>query len=116
MRTYSFTIEGAPLVQERARKGKYGQIYDPSSKARKALGYQLLSARQGVKMPILAGLIRLYVVFHGLAKGDLSNALKALEDSGNGVLWKDDRQIIRAYVDVYRTGNPQTEVAVEELS
>jgi len=52
---------------------------------------------------------------HHVVKPDASNALKLLEDAGNGILWKDDSQIVFATV-TKEYGDPERiEITVKEL-
>lgn len=70
--------------------------------------------RSGVHRPY-DGLLSLKVAFfyapHGKRKVDLSNMLKALEDSGNGVLWVDDDQII--HIEVYKLPTEESKERTE---
>ncbi len=116
-----FVIDGEPVRQDRARRGKYGNWYDPSHQERKALSVALLYARQGAKSSILKGDVRLIVNFHiGPKKGrkpDLSNYIKAFEDSGNELLWHDDSQIKEINACLIRNSErPRTEVEIQLLS
>lgn len=112
-------IVGRPVIQERPRLGKYGNFYDPSSKERKALAISLLAGRQraNVHKAFDCGLslkVAFFYTPHGKRKVDLSNMLKALEDSGNGILWADDDQIV--HVDAWKHAcdptNERTEIEV----
>lgn len=48
-------------------------------------------------------------------KPDGSNLLKWVEDCGNGILWRDDKQIVRAsFVKVYGVA-PGTEIMVQDV-
>lgn len=107
-----FTIPGPPVIQERPRAGKFGQFYDPTANAKKRLGYALLNARQGAKFKILGGDIDITVKFYGMPHADLDNAIKALLDAANGILWEDDRQVV--HIDAWKysskEGDERTEV------
>ena len=48
-------------------------------------------------------------------KPDASNYLKLVEDALNGVIWKDDAQIVRVLVDKYYSSKPRIEIEIEEL-
>ena len=65
-------------------------------------------------MPIIEVPLHLYVYFYGTGgRCDLSNCIKALEDSGNGVLWKDDRQIVLIHAQMIRKDDrPRTELEI----
>lgn len=41
---------------------------------------------------------------HPTVKPDLSNIFKTVEDAGNGILWRDDSQIISASISKYYAG------------
>jgi Holliday junction resolvase RusA-like endonuclease len=116
-----FIIKGQPVRQERARRGKWGNFYDPSSRERKALAMELLAIRQGAKLSPMSKEVRLKVIFSIAPqkgrKSDLSNYLKAFEDSGNRVLWNDDAQIAEIQAELVRdSNNPRTEFWIEELN
>ena len=114
--TYQFVIEGIPVLQERPRKGMHGNFYDPSAKAKKALGWKLLEARRSARASILKGEVRLNVIFYGMSRGDADNALKALQDAGNGILWSDDRQIVEISCKLERQAErPRTEISITEV-
>lgn len=101
------TITGRPVIQQRARTFTNGGkviTWDPTKKDRASLAQSLLVGRQrgGLYSPYECEL-SLKVSFFYAPKGrrpDLSNMLKALEDSGNKVLWLDDHQII--HIDAWK--------------
>jgi len=109
-------IQGPPIVQERPRKGRYGNFYDPSSKAKQRLSYELLVERHKMQRKPLTENVALEVVFYGLKKGDIDNAIKALLDAGNKILWEDDKQIVAIEAHVVRTDNhPRTVLCLKEI-
>lgn len=114
-------IPGAPVIQQRPRLGKYGNFYDPSSKERKGLTLQLLAGREriGVHKAYdceLSIKVSFFYAPKGRARIDLSNMLKALEDSGNEVLWVDDSQIyhIEAWKHTCEPKDERTEIEIME--
>jgi crossover junction endodeoxyribonuclease RusA len=112
--TYSFVIPGKPIVQQRPRKSKQGHFYDPSAKEKKELGRQLWLARSENGKGVLTGDLKLYVSFYGCGgKCDLDNLIKAFSDAANGILWEDDRQIVRIYAQMVRKDpQPRTHAIV----
>jgi Holliday junction resolvase RusA-like endonuclease len=111
---YRLVIKGRPVIQQRARRGKYGNFYDPSKKERDALSLGLTYARVTAKMPVVESLLHLYVTFYGCGgRCDLDNLIKAVSDSANGVLWKDDKQITQIHAEMVREdADPRTEIEV----
>lgn len=118
---YQFSLEGVPINQARARSGKYGNFYDPSGKAKKGLGMALIVARQTHAMPLFKSDLGLSLAF-SCSRGsgrkiDIDNLCKAFLDAGNGVLWKDDSQII--HLDAWKyyceKGSERTDVQINEL-
>ena len=114
---YSFCIAGKPVIQQRARtvtKGGRTWTYDKSAKERKTLSLALFYARQIAKASILGGDLSVDMVFYGGGnRSDLSNMVKAVEDSGNQILWKDDKQIVEEHTRMVREdANPRTEVTI----
>ena len=116
MKPYRFTIPGKPVVQQRARRGKHGNFYDPSKEAKDTLAWEMLQQKGMNGLPLLLKEVALEVVFYGLGKGDLDNAVKALMDAGNGILWKDDKQIICIEAHAVRKSKaPRTSFIVKEI-
>lgn len=113
-----FEISGVPQVQERPRKGKYGNFYSPSSKAQAAIGTIALVARQKAGLKPFAGAVGLSIKFYGMRKrSDLSNCLKLVEDAMNKVVYDDDWQIEEEHIVKHPMDSrgPRTEVTVWEL-
>lgn len=108
-------IDGPPVVQQRPRKGKHGQFYDPSAVDKKRLGMALLTWRVTHKVSILDGNLGVKATFYGNGKFDVDNALKALLDAGTGILWKDDRQIKEIYAAKHEEGRTRTKLKVYSL-
>lgn len=117
MTTQKITLLGPVVVQERPRRGKYGNFYDPSSEAKKALGMRLLCSRLTSGNKVLTGELSVHVEFFDSRRFDVDNAFKALADSANKILWDDDSQIrhIDAWKHPAEKGKERTEMAIEEL-
>lgn len=108
-----YVIPGPPVVQQRHRKGMYGNMYDPTKEEKIRMGWMMIE--QGARP--LSGPIGIEVVFYGAKKvGDLDNMIKALCDAGNGILWEDDRQVVAIEAQVIRGGNrEQTVFVIKQL-
>lgn len=111
-------INGDPLIQERPRKGRGGHFYDPTAAKKRALGLAMMAERILQKKAIIVFPIIIKVVFYCKGKrGDLDNMIKALLDAGNGVLWKDDKQVFEINAQVIRDcETPRTELSIKELT
>lgn len=133
-----FHIAGIPKAQGRvrfARVGKFVKAYDPaeSREHKENLRAQIAACRPAYWPN---GPIALTVSFelprpqsHYTKKGlrplappycyvkpDASNMLKLVEDACNGLLWRDDAQVVKVEcIKVYADGPPQTNIRVERI-
>jgi Holliday junction resolvase RusA-like endonuclease len=84
-------IEGALSVNIKI----YRQIPKSTTKKDRALFLA------GIKRPIV--------------KSDTSNYVKGIEDALNGIIYKDDSQIVDLYAAKYYSDNPRVEISVKEI-
>lgn len=106
------TIPGPPHAQQRIRRSRSAgsRVWKPDAAQERGIAWQLRSQYRSAP---LEGRLGLYVRFCVVKDiKDASNMLKALEDAGNHILWRDDKQIkaLAVLVDVDRE-NPRTELA-----
>jgi len=133
-----FTIPGNPVSQGRPRAAKRGNkviMYDPKE-SREYKEYVALIARQHApKKPIEGALsvnIKIYRqipksttkkdralflagIKRPIVKSDTSNYVKGIEDALNGIIYKDDSQIVDLYAAKYYSDNPRVEISVKEI-
>lgn len=140
-----YTIEGIPQQQERPRatakiiyvKGKPKAIiklYDPpkSKAAKKDIAHQLQTQNPILTEAPLQVVFRFYIpipksytkkvrraiadgTYFATKKPDLSNYIKLIEDAANGILWKDDSQIVTLIAHKEYSEEPRTEIEIEIL-
>ncbi|WP_100408293.1 RusA family crossover junction endodeoxyribonuclease [Bacillus solitudinis] len=129
-----FTIDGEPVAQGRPRFGK-GKVYDPE-KSRNFKQYVKLVASQHKPEKPIEGQIQLMVEIYRsipksmpkykrelikdmkvrpVTKPDVDNYIKAIKDALNGVIWRDDSQVVTLVVSKWYSENPRVEVNVIEL-
>lgn len=132
------TLNIEPKPQTRPRFSKFGTYEDPKMKAWRRQCSQLIT-KHHADQPALEGALRTRVKFfikppqyiskvkknrQALTdeiipvskKADLDNYIKALFDSANGILYKDDGQIAEIYaIKVYST-SPMIEFEIEEIN
>ncbi|MDE1999351.1 MAG: RusA family crossover junction endodeoxyribonuclease [Burkholderiales bacterium] len=138
MTTLSFTVPGEPVAKGRARafvRNGFVAHYTPEKTARYE-NLVKLAARQvmGVQLPIegpVALTVRAFLAIPSswslkkqraaaaweltpTKRPDLDNIVKAVKDGANGVVWKDDSQVIDVIASK-RYGAPRVEVLVEAL-
>lgn len=91
MTRFSVTLAVEPVPKGRPRFG-HGHVYSPPRTAEFETTVRwLLRAR---KVPLLEGRVGMEAKFWVKRDdSDGDNFLKALWDAGNGICWKDDRQI-----------------------
>lgn len=127
---YRMTLNIAPVAWGRVKRGRYGQAYVPPKTARFKRDLATLVRSQIKTNTPLVGSIRLMARFiltppkkckraYPNVRPDLDNYLKAVKDGLNGVLWKDDGQIV--HVDARKLydmsgGGPRIEIEVEEIA
>jgi len=111
----SFVVDGDPVPKQRPRFGHGRRAYTPQ----KTRDYQELVgwvARAAGAGP-LTGPVSVTLRFFRAREGaDIDNLAKACLDSLNGVLWRDDHQVVElhCYRDVDRD-RPRCEVEIQEL-
>lgn len=127
-----------PKPQTRPRFSKFGTYEDPKMKAWRRQCSKLI-AKHHADQPSLEGALRTRVKFFIKApqyiskvkknrqaltdeiipvskKADLDNYIKALFDSANGILYKDDGQIAEIYAVKVYSASPRIEFEIEEIS
>lgn len=135
-----FTVPAIPIAQPRQRHrivttaaGSHAMNYTPAKHPVQTFKASVrLAAQQAYQGPPLSGPVGLVVVFvlprpgrlrwktrpmprclHQ-GKPDLDNLIKAVKDSLNGLVWRDDGQIAHANLSkVYASGDEQPCVTVE---
>lgn len=92
--TFSFTIPGEPMSQERARKGVYGNWYQPSSKEQQRIGMLALVEARKARV-FFKEKVQVEIFFYQASKRrrDIDNQIKLVLDSCNTILWTDDSNI-----------------------
>jgi Holliday junction resolvase RusA-like endonuclease len=134
-----FEVRGEPVPAGRPRAGKTRKgrtvLYDPA-KSRNFKQYVKLVASQHAPKALITGPIILEVdVFRPIPKSfskkkasqaeekrlrpttkpDTSNYVKLVEDALNGVIYKDDSQIVSLIVKKFYSGTPRIRVLVDEI-
>jgi Holliday junction resolvase RusA-like endonuclease len=111
-------LNGPPVPKGRPRFGK-GHAYTPAKTRNfeKDLAWAAKIAMQG-RMP-LEGPVRIDVSVDLLPKArkaDIDNYLKSAMDPLNGIVWKDDSQVVSASISRYIDHeNPRLEIEVVPL-
>lgn len=135
----AFRVLGKPIPQSRPRHGKYHDYYDPKiveyrervkASALEALAHftnwdgsteKPLDMYLFIALPIPASWSKKKqcMAQEGLilptTKPDSSNILKGVEDALNGVVYKDDSQIVRTHVVKMYAFNPAIQVVIQEV-
>jgi Holliday junction resolvase RusA-like endonuclease len=128
----TLTLPVVPIAKERARFTRDGRAYTPPKTRRYEREVQW-HARALYRGAPLTGELRLTARFYfarpksskrtaHTVKPDLSNLLKALEDSLNGITWADDCQVTQygtstgKYYDLTNQAQPRIELVVEPIS
>lgn len=138
MISIEFTIPGEPIAQGRPKfttRGGFPRAYDPE-KSRTYKEYVADIAREYAPPELIKGPVLLYVklyrsipknfsgIKHYMAnegklkpitKPDLSNCVKGIEDALNGIIWKDDSQVVESHVYKLYSDDPRAEVKIVML-
>ena len=60
--------------------------------------------------------LRLSGAHRPIVKPDTDNYIKSTLDGLNGLLWKDDNQIVKIVAEKYYSDHPRVEIEVEEVN
>lgn len=135
-----FTVPGEPTAKGRARAFvRNGSIahYTPDKTARYENLVKLAAHEQMSGREPSSGALRLYVsaylsigaswskkrqkaALQGLERPtkrpDIDNVVKAIKDGLNGVVWRDDSQVVMLLAEKHWSASPRVEVLVEEVA
>lgn len=135
-----FTVLGHAVAQGRPRAGKTRNgrtiLYDPA-KSRSYKEYVRLVASQNAPKSLLTGPLSVRMVIYRetlksfsrrkkllaeegevrpTTKPDLDNHAKSICDALNGIIYKDDSQIVDLSVSKFYSENPRVEIRIEEIA
>ena len=123
------SIPGCPIPKARARFFRCGgsvRVYDPQNADKQSFREVL---RDAFGHPPLEGPISLSIVcvfktpkchlfkesFFHVVKPDVDNLIKWVGDVGNGILWRDDKQIVSIAATKLYSVEPRTQIAFGEI-
>ena len=127
------TIPGAPVAKGRPRMARTGRAYTPA-KTRAAEGYMRHAIAAQAGQPMLEGPLSVTVlamlpipaswprkkqqdaaagIVRPIGKPDGDNLAKSVCDAANGLLWRDDGQIVTLNVSKTYSDKPGTMLIVE---
>lgn len=133
-----FTIYGDPVAQGRPRfsnAGGFVKAYDPK-KSRDYKDYVKLAAAEKAPAKLLEGALSIVIKVYRpmpkafsqkkaaeaeagrirpITKPDADNYLKGIKDALKNIMWKDDSQIVDAYVSKWYSQKPRVEVQIQEI-
>lgn len=110
---YDIVITGVkPIPKQRPRFGQ-GRVFTPAATRtyEDILGWRF---RQAAKAPLL-GPIRVAINFETSSRADVDNLAKAVLDAGNGILYRDDSQVVSLVISKVKSANEVIHVVLEEL-
>ncbi|MDC3414289.1 RusA family crossover junction endodeoxyribonuclease [Terrihalobacillus insolitus] len=134
-----FTVLGIPQAQGRPRAGKTRTgktvLYDPAKSRDYKQYVRLVASQHAPRNPIehpVSVFIDVYrqipssmskkrrrlanaKIYRPITKSDIDNYSKSILDSLNGILWKDDAQVVSLTANKYYSDEPRIEVAVQIL-
>ena len=122
-----FTVEGKPQPKERPRKGKNGSFYTPkkTQEYESLVGWIARSKYKGnpsdkpisVTLDIYFKLPQRTSEIEGaycMKNTDIDNITKSVLDACNGIVYVDDKQVVKTIVGKYWSINPRIEVEIKE--
>ncbi|MGJ0429600.1 RusA family crossover junction endodeoxyribonuclease [Methylobacter sp.] len=118
-----YVIPGAPIPLARPRFGKH--VWDSQKLIKEEVGLWIITQRpKGYEL--LKNALELHITFyfkrskhnklpHHSIKPDLSNLIKFYEDVCTGILYDDDKQIIKIVAEKNYDDYPRTEFYLKEI-
>ncbi len=136
----SFTVYGEPVAQGRPKfttVGGFARAYDPA-KSSDYKQYIKLAAREYAPESLWVGAISIVITAYRsmpkyisgsperakaaergdilpTSKPDADNYLKGVKDALKGVIWKDDSQVVDAYVGKRYSAKPRIEIIITQI-
>ena len=133
-----FVIPGEPVAQGRPRATTIGgrvRMYDPAKSKNYKKHVSAIAKLNAPKKPLETPLrVKLDIyrpmlksmskkrrelanarIYRPITKPDNSNYAKGIEDALNGIIYKDDSQIVDLIVRKYYSDDPRVEVLIEEV-
>ena len=127
MTIIEFVVKGTAIPKARPRVTKRGITYTPS-KTKDFENYVKLVASQYAPKELLKGALEMELHFffqrpkslpkkvtHHLKKPDVDNTSKAILDSLEGIIYKNDSQVVSLWVTKGYNQSPRVEVTITEL-
>ncbi len=116
-----FSIPGEPQPQARHRKGKGGNMYDPSAQAKKYFGILAMQQRpeEPFDFPVAVTIGFFFEAKKGeegwhTKKPDIDNCIKFALDALNGIYWKDDSFVVQVTATKRYSDKPGIEIAIRD--
>lgn len=110
------SVEGEPVSKARARYTRAGRMYTPQKTvAHEAMLKLLMRAELGAIDPDGKSRFGLRSIFYRSTRQriDCDNLLKAVSDAANGVVWKDDAQVVEVIGRLFLAdASPRTEIVI----
>jgi Holliday junction resolvase RusA-like endonuclease len=132
-----FIIPGDPVSKGRPRFTRRGITFTPAETKNyeawvKLCASQIMAGREPFSEPIVLS-IEFFLAIPGswpawkieaattghiqhVSRPDCDNLLKAIKDAGNGIVWRDDSQIVKVEASKLYSHQPRAEVSVVELA
>lgn len=133
-----FVIPGKPVAQARPRATRRGNrimMYDPKESKEYKEYVALIAKQHAPKNPIESALgihMKIYReipksttkkkrelynagIERPVVKSDIDNYTKSILDACNGIIYKDDSQVVDLQAGKYYSDNPRVEIIIQEL-
>lgn len=93
--TITITLDGEPVPKARPRFGR-GRVYTPARTKKFETDLAWMAKREMIGRKPLAGALKVEIVFAMTRPEfvDVDNLTKAALDACNGVVWRDDSQVV----------------------
>lgn len=109
------TLIGPPPLINRSYKSGNGRFYKDSEQSARQDSYGLQARSQYREKPLNGPLSVVYEFYYSRSNTDWESGVKGTQDALNGIVWKDDVQIIEAVVRKHSDPkNPRVDVIVSD--
>ena len=107
------TLKGLPPLLNRSYKSGNGHFYKDSEQTARQEAYAWQAKAQYRQKPLECPVSVVYEFYYARANTDWESGVKGTQDALNGIVWKDDVQIIEATVRKYTDSkNPRVEITI----